>query len=73
MTPSSHAAFVANLYSLSQTQRRLSHRARRIAVEASIEGNRHRYLWAVCEADRLWREAKQHFRMFRRHRERIAA
>lgn len=48
------------LFSLSQTQRRLSHRARREAQEAEKEGNRRWYIYWTCESDRLWRLAKWH-------------
>lgn len=71
--PYNHAQFVANLFSLSQTQRRLHHRARREAIHYFLTGDAFKYQLAAREADRLWREAKFHFRKFREHARRLAA
>lgn len=48
------------LFSLSQTQRRLAHRAKREALDAEERGQLTRYTFMRREADRLWNEAKWH-------------
>lgn len=52
-------------FSLSQTQRRLSWRARREALQAERENNHARYAHYATEARRLWREAKTHLNFAR--------
>ncbi len=54
------------LYNLSQTQRRLSHRARAEAIEAELSGNYKWFAYYAKEARRLWRDAKWHFEKARR-------
>ena len=56
----SQRATAEALFSLSQTQRRLSHRAREEARKAEAEGNRRWFLYWSCEAERLWKSAKWH-------------
>ena len=48
------------LFSLSQTQRRLAHRARHEAMKAEAEGNRRWFVHYTAEHRRLWREALVH-------------
>lgn len=57
------------LFSLSQTQRRLAHRAKREALEAEQTNHFNRYAFMRRESDRLWREAKWHLAWARRHME----
>lgn len=48
-------------FSLSQTERRLSHRYARWALEAELQGNRAGYIYYTKEQRRLWRAAWFHF------------
>lgn len=54
---------------LSQTQRRLSHEARREAEGYEATGNYPRYAAAMLEARRLWREALWHLDRARMNRD----
>jgi hypothetical protein len=58
------------LFSLSQTQRRLAHIARREALAHEAADDYRRYAVAAMEARRLWREAKWHLRQSRHNYER---
>ena len=59
--------FAADVFSLSQTQRRLAHRYRKEALEAEANGNRALYLYCRTESDRLWRNAKRHLKAVRKY------
>lgn len=57
---SNRRAMFKALFSLSQTQRRLAHRAKREALDAEQRGQLARYTFMRREADRLWNEARWH-------------
>lgn len=48
----------ANLFSLSQTRRRIAHEYKRWALEAETNGNLPEYRRCRKESDRLWHSAK---------------
>ena len=54
-------------FSLSQTQRRLSHRSRHEAAKYEAS-NYQTYAYFMSESRRLWRDAKYHLSMARRER-----
>ena len=56
----------AALRSLALTEKRLSWRYRRWALEAEADGNNAAFLRWAAEARRLWREAKSHLEHARR-------
>lgn len=51
--------------SLSQTQRRLAHRYKRLADQAEQAGDRSYYVHCRVESDRLWRSAKWNLKQAR--------
>jgi hypothetical protein len=54
------------VFSLSQTQRRLAHRAKAEALKWERDGNTFNYNNLRQESDRLWRDAKFHLAWARR-------
>lgn len=61
----SKSAMAEALFSLSQTQRRLAHEAKRNALAAQAKGKDSRFLQYRAESDRLWRAAKFYLRWAR--------
>lgn len=57
------------LFSLSQTQRRLAHRAKREALEWEAKGNHRFYAELRAESNRLWKDAWWHLDAARREKE----
>jgi hypothetical protein len=56
------------MFSLSQTQRRLAHRAKAEALKWESQGHTFNYHNMRQESDRLWRDAKYHLAWARRIR-----
>jgi hypothetical protein len=59
----------AAFMSLALTQRRLAHQHRRWALEDAIAGKLAESRRELNEANRLWRDAKEHLSIARHHRE----